>query len=188
MLCLFQEMKINIDDMLRAGLEKHPENESLLEVQEWMNKFVNRTTSESSQKEDQSSQTLMITLGDETDERQRKEASIETDEPQTKEASIETDEPQPKEASIEPTFTQFCLDPAFMETIEKIEPQQPVIKIILYLIIIDELILHLCDELIFYLIDEPLTVNRFQGPTSQYSTRTYIIIRLWFYIKRSKTL
>ncbi|PWA90704.1 hypothetical protein CTI12_AA097930 [Artemisia annua] len=112
MLSLFQEMKINIDDMLRAGLEKHPGNESLLEVQDWMNKLVNRTTSKSSQKEDESSQTLMITMGDDTDGSKAKEASIETDEPQP-------DNP------TEPTFTQLCLDPAFMEAFEKIECEQP---------------------------------------------------------------
>ncbi|PWA63249.1 ulp1 protease family, C-terminal catalytic domain-containing protein [Artemisia annua] len=108
LLCLFQEMKINIDDMLRAGLEKHPRNESLLEVQEWMNKLVNRTTSESSQKEDESSQMLMITMGDDTDGSKAKEASTEIDEPQP-------DNP------TEPTFTQLCLDPAFMEAFEKID-------------------------------------------------------------------
>ncbi|PWA44343.1 hypothetical protein CTI12_AA523920 [Artemisia annua] len=112
MLSLFQEMKINIDDMLRAGLEKHPGNESLLEVQDWMNKLVNRITSKSSQKEDESSQTLMITMGDDTDGSKAKEASIETDEPQP-------DNP------TEPTFTQLCLDPAFMEAFEKIEREQP---------------------------------------------------------------
>ncbi|PWA49120.1 hypothetical protein CTI12_AA484170 [Artemisia annua] len=113
MFSLFQEMKINIDDMLRAGLEKHLRNESLFEVQDWMNKLVNRTTSESSQKEDESSQTLMITMGDDTDGSKAKEASIETYEPQP-------DNP------TEPTFTQLCFDPAFIETFEKIERRQQI--------------------------------------------------------------
>ena len=66
MLSLFQEMKINIDDMLRAGLEIYPRNESLLEVRDWMNRLVNRTTFEASQSEDESPM-LMLTMADDKD-------------------------------------------------------------------------------------------------------------------------
>lgn len=139
MLCLFQEMKINIDDMLRAGLEMYPGNESLLEVRDWMNSLVNRTTFESSQTEDESSM-LMITMGDDKDASEAKEASKQTDEPQTKDgsdakvASKQTDEPQMNHGSeltdepqtdkqVELTLTQMFMDPAFLKEYEKIERQ-----------------------------------------------------------------
>ncbi|PWA54119.1 hypothetical protein CTI12_AA436530 [Artemisia annua] len=61
MLTIFQELKTDIDDMLSAGLEKYPRNESLLEVRDWMNRLVKRTTFESSQSEDESPM-LMITV------------------------------------------------------------------------------------------------------------------------------
>ena len=139
MLCLFQEMKINIDDMLRAGLEMYPGNESLLEVRDWMNSLVNRTTFESSQSEDESSM-LMITMGDDKDASEAKEASKQTDEPQTKDgseakvASKQTDEPQMNHGSeltdepqtdkqAELTLTQMFMDPAFLKEYEKIERQ-----------------------------------------------------------------
>jgi hypothetical protein len=135
MLCLFQEMKINIDDMLRAGLEMYPGNESLLEVRDWMNSLVNRTTFESSQTEDESSM-LMITMGDDKDASEAKEASKQTDEPQTKVGSDakQTDEPQMNHGSeltdepqtdkqAELTLTQMFMDPAFLKEYEKIERQ-----------------------------------------------------------------
>ncbi|PWA96131.1 hypothetical protein CTI12_AA041350 [Artemisia annua] len=149
MLCLFQEMKINIDDMLRAGLEMYPGNESLLEVRDWMNRLVNRTTFESLKSEDDSSM-LMITMGDDKDASEAKKASKQTDEPQTKDgseakvASKKTDEPQMKhgfeltdvpqtDKQTELTLTQMFMDPAFLKEYEKIErqmhmPEFPIFK------------------------------------------------------------
>ena len=128
MLSLFQEMKINIDDMLRAGLEKHPGNSSLLEVRDWMNKLVNRTTAESSQSEDESSERehesskmLMLTLGDENDGSKARED-------ERSQMLMLADEPQ-AEKQTEPTLTQMFMDPAFVEEYEKIERQNQVIKI-----------------------------------------------------------
>ena len=137
MLCLFQEMKININDMLRAGLEMYPGNESLLEVRDWMNRLVNRTSFESSQSEDESSM-LMITMGDDKDVSEGDDKDVseakETDEPHTIDGCEETDEPQMKPGSelthdpqtdkqTEITLTQMFMDPGFLKEYEKLERQ-----------------------------------------------------------------
>ena len=126
--------------MLRAGLEKHPGNESLLEVQEWMNKLVNRKTSDSfqredgsSQREDESSQMLMLTMGDDKDgskarEDDRSQMLMLTDVPQP-------EKPTNAEFQVAKTLSQMFLDPTFVEEYKKMERQNQVIKINLFLII-----------------------------------------------------
>ena len=63
LLTIFQELKVEIDDMLRVALEKYPRDKALLEVQEWMNRLVNRMRSDSPQSvDDNSMQTLFLIL------------------------------------------------------------------------------------------------------------------------------
>ena len=163
-------MKINIDDMLRAGLDIYPRNESLLEVRDWMNRLVNRTTFEASQSEDESPM-LMLTMADDKDGSEPKETSKETDEPQP---DIPTE-----------SLTQMFLDPAFMKEVEMIERKKQVINSKTILCLIDELIIDF--RITPEFPDEPLPENRCKHQNSQYSIRSNFRIRIWFCLKRRKT-
>lgn len=131
MLTIFQELKTEIDDMLRAALEKYPRHTALLGVQEWMNRLVNRVGESSKeivvhQSQFQGEEADLDVDEDgsehepeakETDEHKE---DLQTDEPTQTDEPIQTDEPTKTD---EPTLTQMFNDPEFVKDFEQIERQ-----------------------------------------------------------------